>query len=164
MWWMVPQQPSWTKRWKPHILRIIDQKIGAWVSPWGFSKEAWDSLSYLALHRREIAANLFKPFLFGLFCWFYVANLTACLLYKFLVVLLSRKTISGDKLKITPINLSKLLDKKVIQDKSTSTISMFFSEKKGRHFSALNHTGFSMGCFCSQIPKHKAVHSLKINQ
>ena len=47
----------------------------------------------------------------------------------------SRKTISGDKLKIIPINLLKLLDKKeVIQDKSTSTISMFFSENKGRHF------------------------------
>ena len=86
---------------------------------------------------------------------------------------LSRKTISGDKVKIIPINLSKLLDKKeVIQDKSTSTISMFFSANKGRHFFLFqrktllcsHHTGFSMGCFCSQIPKHKAVHSLKINQ
>ena len=86
---------------------------------------------------------------------------------------LSRKTISGDKVKIIPINLSKLLDKKeVIQDKSTSTISMFFSANKGRHFFLFqrktllcsHHTGFSMGCFCSQIPKHKAVHSLRINQ
>ena len=41
----------------------------------------------------------------------------------------SRKTISGDKLKIIPIYLSKL-DKKVIQDKDASKISIFFSDTK----------------------------------
>lgn len=44
---------------------------------------------------------------------------------------LSRKTISGDRLKIIPNHLSKLLDKKkVIQNKVTSKIPMFFSDTK----------------------------------
>lgn len=42
----------------------------------------------------------------------------------------SRKTISGDKLKIIPIYLSKLDKKEVIQDKDASKISIFFSDTK----------------------------------
>lgn len=73
---------------------MINQKIRAHVLG-DTMKILQKSLGFLLLFEREIAAHLFKAFLFGGFL-FYAANLTICLLHKdmnckFLVEFTARK-------------------------------------------------------------------------